>query len=113
MADDLRATLEAERSRAQRRVATLQRAYAELVAAAEGSNVDDEHDPEGATIAFERSQLAAQIERAQADIGRAEDALRRVAASTYGKCLVCGDAIAPARLEARPTAATCIACAAR
>ena len=35
----------------------------------------------------------------------------RVADGTYGVCASCGDPIAPGRLEARPTARTCIACA--
>jgi DnaK suppressor protein len=32
-----------------------------VAAAAVGSNIDDEHDPEGPTIAFEREQLAARF----------------------------------------------------
>lgn len=35
-------------------------------------------------------------------------ALTRVEAGTYGVCNVCGEAIAPARLEANPSASTCV-----
>lgn len=38
-------------------------------------------------------------------------ALARIEKGTYGQCARCGDAIAPERLEARPEAALCIACA--
>ncbi|MEO7146821.1 MAG: TraR/DksA C4-type zinc finger protein, partial [Terrimesophilobacter sp.] len=37
--------------------------------------------------------------------------LARLDAGTYGRCEVCGKRIAHARLEARPTARTCIDCA--
>ncbi|NCW86990.1 MAG: hypothetical protein EBV69_13255, partial [Oxalobacteraceae bacterium] len=37
-------------------------------------------------------------------------ALGRIAAGTYGICVKCGEAIAPKRLEAVPTATTCVAC---
>ncbi|WP_211210939.1 TraR/DksA C4-type zinc finger protein [Sporichthya polymorpha] len=36
-----------------------------------------------------------------------------MAAGTYGTCERCGQAIPPARLTARPTARTCVACASR
>ena len=36
-----------------------------------------------------------------------EDALKRVADGTYGKCVICGKAIAPARLEAIPWTQYC------
>lgn len=39
-------------------------------------------------------------------------ALARIDAGTYGICDVCGDEIAPARLEAQPEATRCIKCAA-
>jgi RNA polymerase-binding transcription factor DksA len=79
--------------------------------ARESSNVDDEHDPEGSTIAFERSQLEA-IRRSALDrAAEAAHALGRLDAGLYGSCLNCGRPIAPARLEARPMAALCLDCA--
>lgn len=38
-------------------------------------------------------------------------ALRRISDGTYGTCANCGGQIAPARLQALPTAALCIGCA--
>ena len=37
-----------------------------------------------------------------------EDALKRVAAGAYGKCIVCGRQIPPARLEAVPWTPYCL-----
>ena len=109
--DDLRAVLLRRRQRALDRAADLQRAFDALVAATEGSNVDDEHDPEGATIAFERSQLTAALERATVDVAEVAEALDRVTAGTYGRCESCGGPIPPGRLAARPTATRCVTCA--
>ena len=39
-----------------------------------------------------------------------EDALRRIDDGTYGVCRDCGEAIAPARLDAIPWTRVCIAC---
>jgi RNA polymerase-binding protein DksA len=38
-------------------------------------------------------------------------ALQRIEDGSYGTCMKCGGPIAPARLEALPTATLCIACA--
>lgn len=38
-------------------------------------------------------------------------ALARIEEGHYGTCAVCGEEIAPARLEALPTATRCISCA--
>jgi len=48
-------------------------------------------------------------ERAQ--LAQVEHALQRLDAGTYGVCEGCGEAIAPARLEAIPEAARCVGCA--
>ncbi|GAA4413062.1 hypothetical protein GCM10023168_35510 [Fodinibacter luteus] len=79
-----------------------------LVASVRDSNADDEHDPEGQTIAYERSQLSAITRQAREHLAEVDAALERVAAGTYGVCEVCGEQISEARLEARPTARTCV-----
>ncbi|UZN04126.1 TraR/DksA family transcriptional regulator [Cellulomonas sp. S1-8] len=91
------------------RLAGLGDAHQEVVDAARGSNVDDEHDPEGATIAFERAQLEALAADARRRLVEVDAALARLAAGTYGTCAVGGEPIDDARLEARPTATTCVA----
>ena len=108
---DPRALLEAERHQTLRRLAALTDEFDEVVAASRDTNADDEHDPEGATIAFERSQVGALVRQAEEHLAEIDAAVARLAAGTYGVCERCGQQIAPARLEARPVARTCIGCA--
>jgi RNA polymerase-binding protein DksA len=108
--DPVRALVE-ERRRAQERLADLVGDYAGIVEASADSNADDEHDPEGSTIAFERSQVGALVDQAREHVAEVDAALERVEDGTYGVCASCGQPIAPARLEARPVARTCITCA--
>ena len=103
-----RASLEADRDQTLRRLAALTDDYAGVVAASRDSNADDEHDPEGATIAFERSQVDALVRQAREHLAAIDAALAKVAAGTYGLCEVCGEPIPDGRLEARPTARTCV-----
>ena len=42
---------------------------------------------------------------------RVEAAIQRIDEGEYGTCIACGEPIPAKRLEADPTAATCIACA--
>ncbi|WP_205471138.1 TraR/DksA C4-type zinc finger protein [Nocardioides sp. SYSU D00038] len=110
--DDARQVLEAERARTLARLADLTAGYDAVVAASLDTNADDEHDPEGATIAFERAQVGALAAQARDHLVEIDAALARVADGTWGTCERCGRPIAPGRLEARPVARTCIDCAA-
>lgn len=103
--------LDAEGDLTLRRLAALTGDFDEVVAASRDTNADDEHDPEGATIAFERSQLAALVRQAQAHLVEVDAAVQRLADGSYGVCTTCNGRIAEARLEARPTATACISCA--
>ncbi len=102
------ARLHEQRSALHARVSQLTGDMAGLVAASRDSNADDEHDPEGQTIAYERSQLSAVTSQAREHLAEVNAALQRVAAGTYGVCEVCGEQVNEARLEARPTARTCV-----
>jgi RNA polymerase-binding transcription factor DksA len=103
--------LRAERDNALSQLAALLRDRDAIVAASESSNADDEHDPEGATIGFERAQLAATIDMTRARVADVEHALALVAAGSYGRCETCGADIGAERLAARPSSRTCISCA--
>jgi RNA polymerase-binding protein DksA len=100
-----------ERAAAQAQIESLTREFDDVVAASRASNADDEHDPEGATIAFERQQVVALLDQARARLADIEAALARRDAGDYGICENCGRPIAPERLAARPAARTCIDCA--
>jgi len=64
----------------------LQRDFDGIVAAADSANIDDEHDPEGATIAFERQQVAALLRDARVHLDEIDAALERLDRDRYGAC---------------------------
>jgi RNA polymerase-binding transcription factor DksA len=90
------------------RLASMTSDLESLFAASMDSNADDEHDPEGQTIAYERSQLSALIQGAHAHLADIEAAMIRLQQGSYGICAVCDTPIPAERLEARPTARTCV-----
>lgn len=108
---DARTLLLAEHKAALEQLAALQHDFSDIVDASASANADDEHDPEGATIAFERQHIAALLSQASEHVRQVADALRRVDDGSYGRCERCGQQIAAGRLAARPTATTCIGCA--
>ncbi|MFI1066502.1 MULTISPECIES: TraR/DksA family transcriptional regulator [Streptomyces] len=75
------------------------------------SGVDDEHDPEGGSTAFERAHVATLSARAREHLEELDRALERLEQGRYGQCEGCGGAIPPERLEIRPAATTCVRCA--
>ena len=110
--DTARERLLAVRHDAVARLGALRAEVAGIVEASRDSNADDEHDPDGATIAFERAQVDALARDAAARVEEVDAALARLDAGSYGVCEACGQPIAAGRLEARPTARTCVGCAA-
>ena len=108
-----RATLDAERVRVTERASSLERELASLAEQQSLTSHDDEHDPEGVTIGFERAQLQGLLAGARRDLDALDRASARLAAGTYGRCVFCGDPIPDARLEALPAVETCLACSGR
>jgi len=106
-----RSLLLAERARALRRAAALDREFAGIAEAASQPGTDDEHDPEGATLAFERQHTAALLARALEQVGEIDAAIDRLDNGTYGICARCGQPVGEERLAARPATATCVRCA--
>jgi DnaK suppressor protein len=111
--DAIRRDLLAERERTAAQIADLGRQFDAIVASAQFDSVDDEHDPDGATIGFERAQTAALLDGARHHLAEIDRALERLVAGTYGVCEQCADVIAPERLAARLATTTCIRCATR
>ena len=105
--------LAAARERAVARLAALEREFGGIVEAAQGISTDDEHDPEGATLAFERQLAAALAQAAREHLADIDAARARVADGSYGICQACGHPVGAARLAARPAARTCIRCTRR
>ena len=111
MTSDARSRLTALRVESAARVAATAATLAELMHDREGSNDDDEHDPEGVTLSSEWSRLTGLAEAAASELQQVDEALARMDAGTYGVCLNCGNPIPAARLEVRPFAEHCVACA--
>ncbi len=103
---DFRSLLQAERSELIERLAEL----------GSGEGHDLTYDPNFADtsqVTAERGEaeaLAASLKETLAEVERALDKLTK---GSYGICEDCGAPIAEARLEAKPAARYCIACAAK
>lgn len=98
------------RQRTAARILQLSHDLDALVEATQASP-DDEHDPEGATIGFERAQTSALLAEARAQLAGLERARAALAAGRLGSCTSCGGPIGTDRLLARPTTRVCITCA--
>lgn len=85
---------------------------AAVSASSANANLDDEHDPEGSTVAFEREQLAALRRQAEDHLTELDAALARLADGSYGTCLSCGGPVGEERLAALPATRFCVRCAA-
>jgi DnaK suppressor protein len=95
------------------RVAALRKELRDILDSASSTTGDDEHDPEGATIGFERAQAAALLAGAEEQVREVDAALGRLSDGTYTDCVDCGRSIGAERLTARPTANRCVSCASR
>ena len=102
-----------ERARAEtaRLAASLTRQRDGIVEASEFTSNDDEHDPEGVTIAFERAQVQALLRQAEDDLADLDRAAERVRVAVWETCERCGGPIAEERLTALPATRICITCA--
>src|SRR3546814_14405633 len=99
---DRRAQLERERARVLDQIASLTMVFQGIVDSAELVATDDEHDPEGHTLAYERQQVAALLRDARKRLDELEQALLRVAAGSHGVCPSCGPKLPAYRPNPRP-----------
>lgn len=108
-----RETLIEERARTVALIESLSAQLTAVIEATADAASDDEHDPEGTTLAVERGQLVAQVERSRVRLGEIDAALDRLGHGAYGLCETCGEPIDPERLEVLPAARQCVRCAMR
>ena len=108
---NIRRRLETERTAAQSRVGSMRAELEGFMAESADTNADDEHDPEGPTIAYQRAQLVTLLARSRAAVDDLDRALERLDRGEYAICERCGGDIPPDRLEARPATTTCVRCA--
>lgn len=109
--EQLRERLIEDAARSSEQAAALSISFDAIVEAAELVNTDDEHDPEGTTVAFERAQVSALHRQAEADLEAINEALLRLDDEDYGMCAECGEPIGIERLVALPASTHCVACA--
>lgn len=107
----LRAAVLEELERAEVQITSFSRSFDDIVAGSTLTNTDDEHDPEGTTIAFERSQVSALLAQARRDTLALRAVLGRIDDDDYGACDHCRGFIGLERLLALPSARRCITCA--
>ena len=102
----------AEQQRTARQVESLEGVVASIVEASELTSTDDEHDPEGATIAYERAQAIALLRQAREDLDALAITLVQLESAHEVVCSICGRAIDLERVATLPTTSRCIRCAA-
>lgn len=110
---ELHRLLTADRERTAGLIDSLTGNVTSILEATRSTATDDEHDPEGSTIAFERSQASSMLASAETHLVELDRALARLAEGAYGRCERCGEPIPHERLLARPAARTCVPCADR
>jgi len=111
LAQDLLTLLQTRRQRALRRCDALRGDFDDIVERSSEAARDDEHDPEGATVAFERAQFAALLSAAEQELVDVDRAVERVRSGIHDRCETCGGEVPPERLRARPATRTCVGCA--
>lgn len=100
-----------EQRRAAAQVESLEHTVTAIVEGSELTATDDEHDPEGATIAYERAQAIFLLQQARLDRDRLTAAEATLESGDPIRCEVCRREIDTERLLALPTTTTCIHCA--
>ncbi|MBV8981140.1 MAG: TraR/DksA C4-type zinc finger protein [Acidimicrobiia bacterium] len=103
---DMRASLEEER-------ASLRAQLAELGFGENGGLDYDQNFADSSQVTAERGEAEAVAQSLKETLDEVENALGKFEAGTYGVCEKCGQAISPARLEAKPAARRCIDCASK
>ena len=111
LAQTLRTLLEDRRQRALKLRDALQGDFADIVERSSDASRDDEHDPEGATIAFERAQVVSLLSAAKQELVDVDRAIARVRSGLHHRCDTCGGEVSAERLRALPTTRTCLGCA--
>jgi DnaK suppressor protein len=70
----------------------------------------DQHPADSGTNLVDNDREEASIEILHAQQERVREALARIDAGDYGRCVDCGSELPDERLEARPEAARCVNC---
>ena len=102
----LRHRLEGERERLRKHMLEME----EMLRLEDREIGSGEDDADIAARAISYNGLLALLESEQETLTEVEGALQAMEEKTYGRCVVCGQEIEFARLEARPHARRCVVC---
>jgi DnaK suppressor protein len=103
---DLRASLEQEQS-------DLRARLGEMGLLSGGELSFDQNFADSSQVTAERGEVEALAGNLRESLIDVEAALAKLDNGTFGDCEGCGQPIAPARLEAKPAARLCMACASK
>lgn len=109
--EQLRAQLAVDRVSVVGSIESLKRSLVDFFDAKRDVSNDDEHDPEGQTVAVQWSETSAMLAQSRHHLDLINAAMAKMTDGRYGSCEACGRDIAVGRLEARPHAEYCIRCA--
>lgn len=104
---DVVKTLNADVERLVAEVEATEHELDDLLHTSEGAG-DDQAD--AGSTALEREQEMSIVNNTRDMLEQSVEALRRVRNQTFGVCIVCGDAVGKARLQAFPRATHCVTC---
>ena len=106
----MKAALEAELDHLTQELADLERDSSTNLADQSGENNYRDHMADLGTATFGKELDLELEDNARKLYAQVRQALDRIEAGTYGKCIRCGDEIAVERLHAMPAAELCITC---
>lgn len=109
--DEVRSRLDEERRLAEGQISAMSAQLGEIIESSQYVSTDDEHDPDGSTVAFERSKISALLSHSRTRLAEVASALERLESGSYGRCETCNQPIPSERLLARPVARHCLPCA--
>lgn len=111
--DRFRRRLDAERQRLLSVIAEIEAEQEEIrLTETSSERSPDPNTAEGGSLAFEMEKELSLARNAGDLLAQVEEALGRIGAGTYGRCIQCGKAIPVARLDALPYTKLCVNCAA-
>ncbi len=108
--DEVARRLERRRANVEHLAATSRRDAASALEDLDASDLLDGDAPDAGSCDADRNRALALAALAAASAVAVDDALRRVAAGTYGTCEGCGGRIPLARLRALPETTLCVDC---
>ena len=101
------------RIRTAEQIDSLRESFRDIVSSSESTSTDDEHDPEGATIAYERAQVASLIRKSTDELASLDLALSRIDGDELLNCENCQGDIALSACSRCPTCAPAFSVPAR